>query len=202
MEPKWLIKNMNIDHVEMVGLSSFINKGVKVDDLKRTISFHLQVPMISGSADVSLASQYFVFPMSCCDAPVMSCEQRLRPCNSTITIEGMGVDVDVDYEIVQSLENNKPAATLVLKDINMKILPGDSTEWIDVSYLNGAMGKDALNGYQKRILSKMNKFLLHKVSYDFLEYLNVASSNTSCLEAHAGFFGLLVYCDLVQILDM
>ena len=171
MEPKWLIKNMNIEHVEMVGLSSFINKGVKVDDLKRTISFHLQVPMISGSADVSLESQYFVFPMSCCDAPLKTCEQNLRPCNSTITIEGMGVDVDVDYEIVQSLENNKPAATLVLKDINMKILPGDSTEWIDVDHLNGGMGHDSLNGFQLRLLRSMNKFLLHKVSYDFLEYL-------------------------------
>ena len=167
---------MNIDHVEMVGLSSFINKGVKVDDLKKTISFHLQVPMISGSADFSLASMYFVFSMNCCDAPVLTCEERPRPCNSTITIEGLGVDVDVDYEIVQSLENNKPAATLVLKDINMKILPGDSTEWIDVDHLNGGMGHDELSGYLKRVLARMNKFLLHKVSYDFLEYRISANS--------------------------
>ena len=200
---------MNIDRVEMVGLSSFINKGVKVDDEKNTISFHLQVPMISGSADFSLASMYFVFDMNCCDAPVLTCEQRPRPCNSTITIEGMGVDVDIDYEIVHSLENNKPAATLVLKDISMKILPGDSTEWIDVDHLNGGMGRDSLNGFQIRLLRTMNRFLLHKVSYDFLEYLKVTSSNTSCLEAHAGFFGLLMkgifdphVLVLVQISDM
>ena len=167
---------MNIDHVEMVGLSSFINKGVKVDDLKNTISFHLQVPMISGSADFSLASQYFIFPMDCCNAPVTGCNTRLRPCNSTINIEGMGVDVDIDYEIVQSLENNKPAATLVIKDINMEIIPGDSTQWIDLDYLNGAMGHDSLNGFQKRLLTRMNQFLFHKVSYDFLEYRISANS--------------------------
>ena len=161
---------MNIDHVEMIGLSSFINKGVKVDDLKNTISFHLQVPMISGSADFSLASQYFIFPMDCCNAPVTGCNTRLRPCNSTINIEGMGVDVDIDYEIAQSLENNKPAATLVIKDINMEIIPGDSTQWIDIDYLNGGRGHDALNGFQKRLLTKVNKFLFHKVSYDFLEH--------------------------------
>ena len=161
---------MNIDHVEMVGLSSFINKGVKVDDLKNTISLHLQVPMISGSADVSLISQYFIFPMSCCNAPVTGCETRPRPCNSTLAIEGMGVDVDIDYEIVQSLENNKPAATLVIKDINMEIIPGDSTQWIDVDYLNGGMGHDSLNGFQRNLLTNMNKFLFHKVSYDFLEH--------------------------------
>lgn len=158
---------MSVQHVEMVGLSSFINKGVKVDDVKNSISFHLQVPMISGSADFSLASQYMIFDMNCCDAPVTQCERRPRPCNSTITIEGMGIDVDIDYEIAQSMENNIPAATLVLKDINMKIVPGDSTEWVDVDHLNGGMGHDSLNVFQRNLLAKFNKFLLHKVSYDF-----------------------------------
>ena len=158
---------MSIQHVEMVGLSTFINKGVKVDDLKNTISFHLQVPMISGTADFSLASQYMIFDMNCCDAPVTGCKKRPRPCNSTIAIEGMGVDVDVDYEIAESNDNNIPAATLVLKDINMKVIPGDSTEWIDVDHLNGGMGNDKLNVVQRNLLANMNKFLIRKVSYDF-----------------------------------
>ena len=170
---------MSIQHVDMVGLSGFINKGVKIDDVKNSISFNLEIPLISGTADFNLASQYMIFDMNCCDAPVTDCEKRPRPCNATINIEGLRLDVDVNYEIDQSFDDNVPAATLALKDINMKVIPGDSTEWVDVDHLNGGVGDDNLNVVQKRLLAIMNRFLMKKVSYDFLKYRTSANCFSS-----------------------
>ena len=42
---------------------------------------------------------------------------------------------------------------------------------------------------------------LGQIGIHYLEYRKVASSNTSRLEAHAAFFRLLVYCDILTKVD-
>ena len=170
IDKSWQIKEFSVDHVNLAGLSGFINKDVKVDDVKNSISFSLHVPKISGTADFLISSIFMIFDMNCCDAPVTGCKKRPRPCNSTISIEDLRLDVEVGYEIAQSFDKNVPDATLALKNFNMTVIPGDTTEWIDVDHLNGGMGTDSLNRFQKRLLALMNKFLIKKVSYHFLKY--------------------------------